>query len=848
MRSRGTVASGSGDYFIMQKKAPSESGFFNLRSLAGCLFICAASLLGYLSVAAPAPENGSSTAAAIAGDWRDKVDASVLAAAAAGEAEFLIYMKEQADLSGSANLATKNEKGQYVYERLTATAAATQGGVKQLLNQLGVQPNAFWISNMIHARGNLAVIQAVASRPEVAAVYPVGKGKLQLPPAEDGASVTDGSNSADSANLATAVTGQGVAKVLAAEAWALGFRGQGVTVAGADTGVRLTHEAVRNQYRGWGGSAAASTHDYNWHDAIHIPNWPPEPANACNPGGPAGAGQPNPVPCDDDVVLGGGHGTHTVGTMVGDNGAGEQIGMAPDAKWIACRNLSNGVGNIPTYVECMQWLIAPTKIDGNEPNPSKAPHVVNNSWGCVEACPPEPNNPIRDALQASRAAGIVYVVSAGNDGPACGTIQNAPARYPEAFTVGSTVHTAAGQPSDNMSGFSSRGPTAVDPENLASPLYTKPNITAPGSTIRSACAHAGTNPNRVPSDTCYKNLDGTSMAGPHVAGLVALVISANPALAGNVDRIEEIIEQSAVRKTTAEGCGLDSNTRIPNNTYGWGRIDALAAVKLAMGDVPQPAQLLNISTRARVQTGDRALFGGFIVAGAEPKQIIVRAIGPSIQSGGTPVEGRMTDPTLELYDGSGALMASNDNWKDSPERAAIEATGIPPTDDRESAIVRTLPPGAYTAIVRGKDDSTGIALVEVYDRGLTANSVLANISSRSFVEANDNVLIGGFIAGHLTGNTKVLVRAIGPSMSNQLSNTLQDPTLSVHDSNGAAIASNDNWRDSSQQAEIQATGIPPTDDREAAVLTTVVPAGYTAIVRGNNDSVGVGAVEIYNIR
>ena len=813
----------------MEKKAPSESAFFNLRAAIGCVFICAASFLAFFSVAAT-------------GDWRDKVDARVLAAVTAGESEFVIYMKEQADLSGSSALKTKEEKGQYVYERLTTAAQSTQGPVKQTLTQLGAQHNGFWVSNMIHARGNLAVVQAVASRPEVAAVYPVAKGKLHAPVAEEAVSSADATNSPSSPNLTLAL-GQGVAKVQAADAWALGYKGQGVTVAGSDTGVRFTHEAVKNQYRGWGGSPEASTHDYNWHDAIHIPNWPPEPANACNPGGAAGTGLPNPVPCDDDKILGGGHGTHTVGTMVGDNGAGEQIGMAPEAKWMACRNMSNGVGNILTYVECMQFFIAPTKINGSEPNPSKAPHVINNSWGCVEGCPPEPNNPIRDALQASRAAGIVYVVSAGNDGPACGTIQNAPARYPEAFTVGSTTHTT-----DTASSFSSRGPTAIDPENLASPLYTKPNISAPGSTIRSAVAYTGANPSRVPSDTGYGNLSGTSMAGPHVAGLVALVISANPALAGNVDRIEEIIEQSAVRKTTTEGCGTDSNTRIPNNTYGWGRIDALAAVQLALGDLPAPAQLLNISTRARVQTGDNALFGGFIINGTEPKQVIVRAIGPSIQSGSTPVEGRMTDPTLELYDGSGALMASNDNWKDSPERAAIEGTGIPPTDDRESAIVRTLPPGSYTAIVRGKDNSTGIALVEVYDRGLAAQSVLANISSRSFVDANDNVMIGGFIAGHLTGNTKVLVRAIGPSMSNQLSNTLQDPTLSLHDANGAAIASNDNWRESSQQAEIQATGIPPSDDREAAVLATVAPAGYTAIVRGNNDTVGVGAVEIYNIR
>lgn len=249
-----------------------------------------------------------------------------------------------------------------------------------------------------------------------------------------------------------------------------------------------------------------------------------------------------------------------------------------------------------------------------------------------------------------------------------------------------------------------------------------------------------------------------------------------------------------------------------------------------------------------MQTGDNVLIGGFIITGSDPKQVLLRAIGPSMKAGGIPVQGRMADPTLELRDGNSALVRTNDNWKDSSDRAQIEATGIPPSDDKESAIIRTLAPGAYTAILRGKDNTTGIALVEVYDRSPSANSILANISSRSFVETGDNVLIGGFIAGNQPASTKILVRALGPSLKNQLPNALDDPTLELHDSNGATLAINDNWKDSPERMQIEGTGIPPSHDLESAIIRTLAPAPYTAIVRGKNGSVGVGVVEVYNIR
>ena len=207
----------------------------------------------------------------------------------------------------------------------------------------------------------------------------------------------------------------------------------------------------------------------------------------------------------------------------------------------------------------------------------------------------------------------------------------------------------------------------------------------------------------------------------------------------------------------------------------------------------------------------------------------------------------MTDPTLELHDANGVLLTSNDDWKDSPQRAQIESSGLAPSDDKESAILRTLSPGAYTGVLTGKNNGTGIAIVEIYDLDANVNSLLANISSRGLVDTGDNVMIGGFIAGNQSGNTMVLVRGIGPSLTGKAPNPLGDPILELHDSNGATLETNDNWKDSPNRTQIEATGIPPTNDLESAILRPVSPAGYTAILRGKTGS-GIAVVEIYNIR
>jgi CSLREA domain-containing protein len=256
-----------------------------------------------------------------------------------------------------------------------------------------------------------------------------------------------------------------------------------------------------------------------------------------------------------------------------------------------------------------------------------------------------------------------------------------------------------------------------------------------------------------------------------------------------------------------------------------------------------PNTLANISARAFVQTGDNVLIGGFIVSGIGAKEVIIRAIGPSLSNFG--INDSLQDPTLELHDSTGALIATNDNWKDS-QQAAIQASGHAPTNDAESAILTTLNPGAYTAIVSGVSGGTGVALVEGYDLDRTVSSKLGNISARALVQTGDNVMIGGFVViGPDSEN--VIVRAIGPSLlSFGIADAMLDPTLELHDGNGNLLATNDNWRDT-QQAQIQATGHAPSTDAESAIVQTLAPGGYTAIVRGANNTTGVALVEVFGL-
>jgi hypothetical protein len=260
---------------------------------------------------------------------------------------------------------------------------------------------------------------------------------------------------------------------------------------------------------------------------------------------------------------------------------------------------------------------------------------------------------------------------------------------------------------------------------------------------------------------------------------------------------------------------------------------------------PTPAtspQLANISTRLRVETGENVLIGGFIITGNQPKQVILRGMGPSLAAAGLVNE--VKDPELELFNSAGSAIAFNNNWLENANAEQIIASTLAPGDAAEAAILISLDPGLYTAILRGVNQSTGVGLFELYDLGLGADSKLANISTRGFVQTGDNVLIGGMI---VVGGTpqKVIIRAIGPSLVNiGVAGTLADPTLELHDSNGSVIAFNDNWR-SDQELEITATTIPPTNDAEAAIVRPLPPGNYTAVVRGANGATGIAVVEVY---
>lgn len=482
-----------------------------------------------LPLAALAVACGAAQAASVNAD---------LAAAARreGRVEALVVLKDQAP-PATAPGADYKARRRALVDALRQRAETQQRGLRAWLDARGIAHRPFWIANLVQASLSPADLAALAARPEVARLEPnpVIAAALPRPVPSPSSAPVD----------AEAIT-WGVDKIRAPLVWAAGHTGAGVVIAGADTGYRWDHPALKPQYRGWNGSSA--DHNYSWHDAVHSPN------GTC----PADS----PQPCDDH-----GHGTHTAGTFAGDDHATRQIGVAPGAQWIGCRNMNAGNGTPASYIECMQWMLAPTDLAGHNPDPDRAPDIVSNSWTCTvgEGC--TVGSEIQGAVANLTSAGILFVAAASNNGPACGSITEPPAIYSTAFTIGAT------DSDDVLADFSARGPVAVDP--LTGAKHVKPDVSAPGVAVTSAW----------PPST-YASLNGTSMATPHVAGAAALLMSALPTLKGQPKAVERLLRKTAVtrgiKNPVKQSCGGTRRSDWPNNMVGHGRIDVYAAYQAAL--------------------------------------------------------------------------------------------------------------------------------------------------------------------------------------------------------------------------------------------------------------------------
>lgn len=462
--------------------------------------------------------------------------AAAAAAARGGSVDVLIQPNIRADLTGLTLLRGQSARGGEAMRRLRIAAQASQRELVAWLDARGIEHRDYWLVNAVWARVPAGELAALAARADIATISLDAHVAQSLPaPQAVGAG----------AKALTAIE-WGVAKVHAPEVWSFGDRGAGVVVAGADTGYQWNHPALINAYRGWNGVNAS--HAYQWHDAIH--------GSLTGQGNPCGYS--TVAPCDDS-----GHGTHTMGTMVGDDGASNQVGVAPAARWIGCRNMDRGTGAPSTYVECFQWFVAPTDLVGANADPTRAPQVINNSWSCPasEGCDADGTDLIRQAVEATVAAGILVVVSAGNSGPGCGSISDPPPIFAAGFAI------AATDSGDGVASFSSRGPITIDGSNRL-----KPDVAAPGVGVRSSYPPDG-----------YASLSGTSMAGPHAVGVAALLVGARPDLAGDPAALRTLLQNGAVPLVQAQDCGSYPGSQIPNAVTGYGRVDALGTFRAAVG-------------------------------------------------------------------------------------------------------------------------------------------------------------------------------------------------------------------------------------------------------------------------
>ncbi len=429
-----------------------------------------------------------------------------------------VIMKDQADLSAIRQIQDIDERRMTAYQTLTEHANETQAGLRNMFDTFGVDYTPYYLVNALEVRGGILLRLYLLTRPEVDRVIPSPRLR---PVAPNGFLATGGGD------FVPSDVGWNIQMIGADKVWdEFDVRGEGIVIGHSDTGVDVNHPELKESYRG-----DTEGDDYNWFD----------PWN----------GKPSPYDS-------GGHGTHTLGTILGQHG----IGVAPEATWFACANLVRNLANPALYLDCMQFMLAPFPQDGDpfvDGDPTRAADVLNNSWGCpeIEGCDP---NALLPAVDNLHAAGIFVVVSTGNDGPNCSTVTAPPALYDSAFSVGAIDQFG------NIAPFSSRGPVTVDDSGRM-----KPDIVAPGVDIFSA----------LPGGT-YGATSGTSMAGPHIAGAVALLWSADPSLIGDIERTEQILIETAQPYTgdTSIGC---FEGEVPNAAYGYGIVDVYTAVKEALG-------------------------------------------------------------------------------------------------------------------------------------------------------------------------------------------------------------------------------------------------------------------------
>ena len=470
----------------------------------------------------------------------------------------LISFSPTSGLEQARSLKLKGEKGSFIYNRLREHSIKSQLRVRKLLDAGGYSYRCYSIANVISADLDSTMIARLWKMDEVISISE--NTPVRVP--DDREVRFD----IDPASRNLEDLPWGLSLIEADKVWDLGYRGQGVVVGGHDTGVDWQHPALINNYRGWNGVEA--DHNYHWHDAIHEIS--PLHRDSVITASTNPCGLSVREPCDDAASS---HGTHTTGTMVGyDVSAGMTVGVAPEARWIGVRNMERGFGSVASYLEGFQWFLAPTDLNNENPDPDQAPDIINNSWACIEleGCDSTNFSILETAISNLKLAGIMVVASAGNSGTqGCSTIDNPAAIYEESMTVGSI------DMNDSLSSFSSKGPVSVDGS-----FRLKPNVTAPGRGVLSSIKGGR-----------YGLLTGTSMAGPHVAGLAALIISARPDLRGQVEMIEDIIESSAIPKPDLLQCSPDDQQTSPNMSHGFGRINALLAIQEAINLVTPVREL-----------------------------------------------------------------------------------------------------------------------------------------------------------------------------------------------------------------------------------------------------------------